>query len=1109
MGAFESMSVFPTPERQFDFPAHEKKWLAFWKERDIFAKQLARSRERAAARPAGERSFVFYEGPPTANGMPHPGHVLTRAIKDLFPRFRAMQGFDVPRKAGWDTHGLPVEIEVEKELGIEGKPGIERYGVESFIKRCRDSVFNYSAAWSELTERLGFWVDLDDPYVTYRREYVESVWWSLKALWDGGMIHHGHKIVPWCPRCGTALSSHEVGLGYKETADPSAFAAFRSADDPKTLFVAWTTTPWTLLSNVALAVGADFDYDFVRVESAGETLVLASALRASVLGKIPHEVVRTVKGRQLAGKTYEPLYAFVKPEKPCWKVIAGDFVGLDAGTGIVHIAPAFGEDDYRAGRENDLPLVNVVNPDGTFMDCVTPWAGTFVKAADPLILKDLRARGHLLKSETYKHEYPFCWRCPSPLLYYPRPAWYIRTSEIKDEMLANNAKVGWFPGHIRDGRFGNFLASNVDWALSRERYWGTPLPIWRCENSDCGWADAVGSLAELRSRAANPEVLDEAPAGIDARAARDLVIHKPHVDRVALPCPKCGGTARRVSEVIDCWYDSGAMPFAQWGYPGKAGSGEALSSSFPADFISEAIDQTRGWFYSLLSIATLLKRCAEKRKRETGDAGDLAPWLAEYPLPYRRCLVLGLLLAQDGQKLSKAKRNYPDPFEVFNKEGADALRWFFYVSNQPWTSTRFFSDGIREAHKDFLIRLHNVLSFFSIYANIDGFDPRATPEVPFASRPPLDRWLSGKLETLTADVAGRLEAMDVLGAAQALSAFVEQLSNWHVRRSRDRFWKPGWDDDKRAAYWTLYKALCRLSLLLAPFTPFYAEELHQTLTRGLSADAEESVHLCDWPSARLENVDREVETRMDRVREIASLGLSARGARKLKVRQPLAKAIVILADPSPAARAGVEALADVVRDELNVKSLEFSDAAETYVTFSVKPNFKTLGSRLAADMKACAAAVAAMDAAALARRLRAEGRAEVRFAGRTETFDAADFEIRLTAKDGFAAADGRVGVVVIDAAITDELFREGLARELVNRIQNLRKDLDLPYQARIAVALGTGGAPARAAAEHRAAIAAETLADDFRLEFSPLDRTVEFELAGEPVRLSIKTLADR
>ncbi len=1103
------MPIFKPTDKNMDFPATEKKWLEYWKAEKIFEAQLARSRERAAA--LGKPTFVFYEGPPTANGMPHPGHVLTRVVKDLFPRFRAMQGYDVPRKAGWDTHGLPVEIEVEKDLGLEGKQDIEEYGVEAFTRKCKDSVFRYSDAWSHLTERIGFWIDLGDPYVTYHQDYIQSVWWSLKRIWDAGLIYHGAKIVPWCPRCGTALSSHEVGQGYREVADPSLFVCFKSTDEPGLMFLAWTTTPWTLLSNAALAVGTDFDYDFVKVGD--ETLVMASVLREKVMGKVEHEVMRTAKGSELVGREYEQLLPYMPADKPAFRIVAGDFVGLDTGTGIVHMAPAFGEDDYRVGMENNLPLINAVKPDGTFRDEVEPWKGMFVKDADPRIIKSLQERKLVLKSETYKHDYPFCWRCESPLLYYGRPAWYIRTTAIKDKMLANNQHITWLPGHIQAGRFGNFLETNVDWALSRERYWGTPLPIWRC--TECDHATAMGSMRELLEQASNREQFGD-----------EIELHKPYVDEVELTCDKCSAVMRRVPEVIDCWYDSGAMPFAQWGYPYKQGSREKLEAALPADFISEAIDQTRGWFYSLLAIATLLKECGERKQQDAQKSqdknNDLLPWVErDWPLPYKRCLVLGLLLAKDGAKLSKSKKNYPPPEEVLEREGADAMRWFFYISNQPWTSTRFFEEGIREAQKDFLIRLRNVYSFFEIYANIDGFDPRAgsTPPidlacadfsqastfVPLPERTLLDQWMRSKLETATTRVTGFLEQMNIHDAARTLYDLVDMLSNWYVRRSRDRFWKSVKDAEKWAAYWTLYECLQRLTLLLAPFTPFMAEELFQGLARDLWPDSlPASVHLSSWPNSDPSLVAPGIEAQMDLVREIASLGLSARAGQKLKVRQPLARAIVILSDNTR--KQAVSDLAGVIREEINVKEIVFADEAAQYVHYTIKPNFQALGPRLGKEVKTCAKVLARANAEAVVGSLHHSGKYELQLESGLLELTAADLDIRINARQGFAAADGRGAVVVLDTTVTDELRREGLARELINRIQNLRKEMDLAYEDRIRVRIGAGGSVARAATEFNNFIAAETLADDYAVTSEDLAVTREFDISGEMTRIGVEKI---
>ncbi|GHS99690.1 isoleucine--tRNA ligase [Planctomycetales bacterium] len=1114
------MTIFTPVPREIDFVGAEKTWAEFWREHQIFDRQLAQGKIRAAAEHPQNPTYIFYEGPPTANGIPHPRHVLTRVIKDLFPRFYAMNGYDVPRKAGWDTHGLPVEVEVEKVLKIEGKPGIEKFGVEPFIKKCKDSVFKYSDLWAKLTERIGFWIDLDDPYVTYHQSYINSVWWSLKQIWDAGLIYHGHKIVPWCPRCGTALSSQEVGQGYKTVQDPSAFVAFKSTDDPQTLFVAWTTTPWTLPSNVALAVGADFEYVYCKLEG-GETLVVAAALREKTLGKIPHAVVKTVRGADLLGKTYAPLFDFAAPTKPAYRIIAGDFVGLDTGSGIVHIAPAYGEDDAKVGKVNDLPVVNLVDTAGRFIAAATPYAGKFVKDADKEILRDLKARGQLLKTEQYEHEYPFCWRCDSPLLYYPRPAWYIATTKIKDEMLANNEKIGWLPEHIKDGRFGNFLQTNVDWALSRERYWGTPLPIWQCriEEGGCGHEIIVGGGAELKNLA-TPESLAEI-AKTDGYKNGEIELHKPYVDLIKIKCEKCGAEMARVPEVIDCWYDSGSMPFAQWGYPYADGSAEKLAAAFPADFITEAIDQTRGWFYTLLAIATLLRQSANVQKAAGKLSPELAPWLdRDYPLPYKKCLVLGHVCDEKGFKMSKSKGNYLDPWTILDNEGADALRWYFYSSNQPWTSVRFFQNAIRDAQKDFLIRLRNVYSFFVIYANIDEFNPAdgikdrvenlepssfadAKTYVPLAERPPLDLWMLSHLEKAAGVVTENLQAMNILNAAQALTALVDGLSNWFVRRSRDRFWQSEKNAEKWAAYWTLYETLAKISGLIAPFVPYLAEEIYQRLFRDLFPHLPDSIHLTAWQNADAARRNPEVETEMDAARNVVSLGLSARAAHKLKVRTPLSRAVIILSDEKLSER--IARFAAVIRDELNVKKLEFSRDAAQYVNYEVKPDFKKLGAKLGAKMKAVAGAIAKIAPAAIIAALDRDGSFAFEVEGEKIPLTTEELTVRLTAKDGFAAQSGGGAVVAIDEKVTPELLREGWARELVNRVQNLRKDLDLAYQQRIALTVQAAAELSAAFADHRDYIMSETLATAWTdaAVTAAGDAVREFEIDGQAVKIAV------
>ena len=790
-----------------DFPALDRRILEFWKDADIFHKSLAAAGDEAPL-------FVFYEGPPTANGRPGSHHVLSRIFKDIFPRYKTMRGYRVPRKAGWDCHGLPVELEVERRLGIDGKGQIEEYGVAAFNDLCRESVLTYLREWDRMTERIGFWIDLGDAYYTLTNDYIESVWWLLRRIYDKGLLYQGFKVVPYCPRCGTALSSHELAQGYKDVTEDSVYLRFRLTEaaaqkltggpgEPVSLAV-WTTTPWTLISNVAAAVHPDVGY--ALVESRGERFVLARDLVEKVLGK-KAVVERELRGAELLGLEYEAPYAFLPVDRRAHYVIGGDYVTTTDGTGIVHIAPAFGEEDMKVGLENDLPVVNAVDTEGRFVAEVTPWAGRFVKDADPAIIAELKERGLLLGVEPYEHSYPFCWRCDTPLLYYSKPTWYVRTTAIKDQLLAANDAVVWHPEHIKTGRFGEWLENNVDWALGRDRYWGTPLPVWQCAE---GHTHCVGSIAELREMAAGP-------------LPPDMDLHRPFVDDVVLHCPECGGEMRRVDEVIDAWFDSGSMPFAQWHYPFE--NEDLFRERFPADFICEAIDQTRGWFYSLLAVATLVEGRSS----------------------YKRCLCLGHILDGEGQKMSKSRGNVVQPDDVLDRQGADAFRWYLFTASSPWFARRFSVDLVDEVVRKFLLTLWNTYSFFTVYANIDGFDPAGEP-VPLAERPLLDRWLLGELDRLVRTVTDGLEEYDVTNSGRAIQEFVDDLSNWYVRRSRRRFWKSESDADKLAAYHTLYEALVTLAKLLAPFTPFVAEEIYQNLVRSVDEAAPESVHLCAWPA---------------------------------------------------------------------------------------------------------------------------------------------------------------------------------------------------------------------------------------------------------------------
>ncbi len=1087
--------MFKEVPAQFNFPATEAEILKFWESADIYAKSL---RQREGCTP-----FVFYEGPPTANGLPHPGHCLTRVIKDVFPRYRTMTGHYCQRKAGWDTHGLPVEGEVCKELGIHTKRQIEEYGIERFIRLCQESVFRYTREWEELTRRLGFWIDLSDAYVTYRQSYVESVWWALATLFRKGLLYQGHKVVWWWPQGGTALSSGEVGQGYREVDDPSITVRFRLRDDPKTSFLAWTTTPWTLPSNVALAVHPDVDY--ARVEVGGEAFILARELIPAVFKGLPVDPARDVrtagvfKGCTLVGKAYEPLFRYAEPAGGrFWEVVDADFVTLDTGTGIVHIAPAFGEDDYRLAREKGLGFLQLVAPDGTFVPAVTDFAGRFCKEADGDIIRKLKDSGALLKREQYRHDYPFCWRAEEdPLIQYARKSWFIRTTAFRDAFLANNARIHWLPEHIRDGRFGNFLADNVDWALSRERFWGTPLPIWECERT--GRQEAVASYAELLAKrgVSGTEVWEQARRA-DPGLIEDLKVHKPYIDAITYDSPFApGARMRRVPEVIDCWFDSGCMPFAQWGYPHVPGSRELFASRFPADFISEAIDQTRGWFYTLLAISTML----------FGEQDPAAgPETSRpYPHPFRNCIVLGLMAGEDGKKLSKSKRNYREPGYIFDREGADAMRWSLLSGQTPWTGVRFKEDVIATDQREFLIKLYNVYSFFVIYANIDGWSP-ADGAAGGEALSELDRWMIAELNQTVADVRAAMDRFENHPACRRLVDFVDALSNWYVRRSRERFWRTGMDPDKRAAYRTLWECLRTLSTTIAPFVPFFAETLYQNLVRSQFPDAPESVHLCDYPQPDESRIDRTLLTRMAVVREIASLGRAARTEARLKVRQPLAEVEIVLADP--AHQAWLAGHLPLIAEELNVKRVEFATEAERYVRYLVRPNFKSIGSRFRQDVPAIKEALARSDGAALRDRLERDGAIDLELAaGRSVRLTGEDVQIALEARPGWAAAQGPRVVVVLSTALTDELKAEGLAREVVHLIQTQRKNRQLAYQARIRVTLDAPEPVAAAVEAHRRYICDETLCVDLRIVQGLAEAGHAEEIEGHPVRLRLEVVS--
>jgi isoleucyl-tRNA synthetase len=1172
------MSTFEKVPPVVEFPDSESQIRDFWRQRKIFEKTLARRR--------GGSRFVFYEGPPTANGLPHNGHALTRVMKDVFPRYKSMRGFDVPRKAGWDTHGLPVEIEVEKELRISGKDAIVEYGVEPFVRRCVESVFRYTEEWTQFTEKLGFWVDLDDAYVTFHQSYVESVWWALSQLHARGLLYRGYKVVWWWAQGGTVLSAAEVGEGYKTVDDPSVYVRFPLQGEPGTSLLVWTTTPWTLPSNSLAAVKPDVAYALVR--DGDQRLIVAEALRQALAEKVGRElpVERRLSGAELVGKAYTPPFDWFSRERadlPYWRVVAADFVELDAGTGVVHIAPAFGEVDFELLRReqqqhSDLPLLCAVLPDGGFDPSVAPadYAGRWVKDCDRDLTRELGQRGLLWHGEQIRHEYPFCVRSDEDaLIQYARPAWYIRTTAHVADALANNDQIQWLPEHIKEGRFGDFLRNNVDWALSRERFWGTPLNIW--VNDETGAIDAPASVAEIVER--NPRAFDAFDAALASEPSLSphLRVHKPWIDDVTWTKDGEPGVYRRVPEVIDAWFDAGSMPFAQWGYP-HTGTSE-FDAAFPADFISEAIDQTRGWFNSLLWVSTLL----------FPDRG--------LPRPYKTCIVLGHVADRDGRKESKSKGNYtppeiildrvrlefaavaadganPDPgcaivaredyegldlrgnrakvrvyradappdfrdvelrpgdlprrvIEISDADrealgvefapaglgtlprevpglpaankvwvedpsspapGADAFRWFFYSSNPPWNPTRHSLHGVRTQQRELPLKLRNVYAFFTIYANIDGFDPGSEActqgRRPAGERSQIDRWILSELALATGAVIRHMDGFRLYEATGVLTDFVDALSNWYVRRNRDRFWASGLTQDKLDVHWTLYECLIALAKLLAPFLPFAADEMWQNLVRRpFPDDSEESVHLCDYPEPDAAAIDRDLSRTMGAVRGLVSSGLQVRTANKLRVRQPLAAAEIVLAEARM--EASLREHQELIRDELNVHEVHFVRSADDYVTYRVQPNFRALGPRVGKRMPALKQALAEADGVALLRALDADACVRIEIDGEALELSPDEIGVALEAREGFAAATGNAGVVVLRTALTPELVEEGLYREVLNRVQTFRKELDLEYTARIRLTL-TGGAKLIGAVRPRVeALGREALAVEVQLEVSP------------------------
>jgi isoleucyl-tRNA synthetase len=1031
--------------------------LRFWKSKDIFHKTL---KERE-----GGPEYVFFEGPPTANGRPGVHHVLARVFKDLFPRYKTMCGYHVSRRGGWDTHGLPVEIEVEKKLGFKNKQQIEDYGIAKFNALCRESAFTYIQDWERLTDRIGYWVDLKDAYITYTNEYIESVWNILKSFWDRDLLYQGFKVVPYCPRCGTPLSDHEVALGYEEANDPSVFVRLPLVDQPGTSLLVWTTTPWTLPANVAVAAHPNVEYVTIErnlPEGGTEKLVMAENLVAKVFGEEQVKVVERYKGKHLRGKRYQPLFTFMPPEKPAHFVVMGDYVTTEDGSGLVHIAPAFGADDMQLANDYDLPVVMTVGPDGAFLPPVGPWAGIFVKDADPLIIDDLQARGLLLRSEVYTHTYPFCWRCGTPLLYYARPTWYIRTSKFKDRMVELNEKINWYPGHIKNGRFGNWLANNIDWALGRERYWGTPLPVWECDT--CHTQECFGSLKQLSERS--------------GRDQSQLDMHRPHVDDVHFRCKEknCSGMMNRVPELIDVWFDSGSMPYSQWHYPFE--NEEKFKTQYPADFICEAVDQTRGWFYSLHAISTLLF------DQES----------------YKNVICLGLILDGDGLKMSKSRGNIVDPWSVLDVHGADAMRWYLYTASPPGQERRFSADLVAEVVRNFTLTLWNTYSFFVTYANLDGWTPDPAKEVIYS---PLDHWLRSALHTLVRDVTEAMEHYDVLGATRPVQTFVDQLSNWYLRRSRRRYWKTESDSDKQAAYATLYEALVTLSKLLAPTMPFIAEEMYQNLVLSTTPGAPASVHLAAWPGYDPVAIDEELNRSMALVMKLASLGHAARNKANRKVRQPLSEAAFAVGNLDE--QRTLESYSELLEDELNVKHVRALSKAGEAVSYSLNPFPKQLGQKYGSRYPAIRTALLAMDPEKVALELLSGKTLPLVVGDETLEILPEEVEVRALARSGYAVATEGAYTAALVTELSPELEKEGLAREFVRRVQDLRKQADLEIADRIEVFYTATPKLASAVLTWKEYIQEETLA--VSLQSGPVpdgSPSVVDSFDGEDVTLGLK-----
>jgi len=1020
----------------------EKEVANLWTARNVIKKNFDMNQE-------GEY-FTFYDGPPTANGKPHIGHILTRVMKDIIPRYKVMKGYKVIRKAGWDTHGLPVELEIEKKLGISGKSQIEDYGVEKFVKECKESVFTYVSMWEKMTEQIGYWVDMEDPYVTYHNPYIESVWWALKQMWDKELLYKGHKVMPYCPRCGTGLSSHEVSQGYKDVKDLTAIAKFKVKGEDNKYILAWTTTPWTLPSNLALCINKAYAYVEAKVND--EILILAKDLVGKVLGE-NCEIVKEFSGEELLGVEYEQLLPFGKVEGKAFVVIHGDYVTLSDGTGIVHIAPAYGEDDNLVAKQNGITFINLVDASGNFVEEVTPWAGKFVKKCDDSIVKYLEENNKLLKAEKHTHSYPHCWRCDTPLLYYPRESWFVAMTTVRDKLLENNNKINWYPDNIRTGRFGKFLENVIDWGISRDRYWGTPLPIWECE---CGHRECVGSIEELKTKGIN--------------VPDDIELHKPYIDNVKLNC-KCGKEMTRTAEVIDCWFDSGSMPFAQLHYPFE--NKELFEQNFPAQFISEAVDQTRGWFYTLLAISTAIF-----------DRN-----------PFENCIVLGHVLDKKGLKMSKSKGNVVDPFEVLGSQGADATRWHFYTASAPWLPTRFSTDDVAEAGRKFLSTLWNVYSFYVLYAELDGFNPLEYAN--FKSDNVMDKWIMSKLNTLVNDVDKMLESYQITQAALAIEEFTDELSNWYVRRNRSRYWSEELTDDKIGAYVTLYRVLTTLVKVAAPFVPFITEEIYQNLVVNLNSEAEESVHLCLWPQVDGNAIDKDLEKEMDLAYSIVKLGRSARNGANIKNRQPLSK-MLISTDSLP------EYYGDIITEELNIKSVDFGADLSKYVNFEIKPNLPVLGRAFGKLIPGIRKEIASRNQMELAQTIQNGGVVSINVDGTEIELNKENLLVTMQGLEGYAFAGGGTIGVVLDTHISEELREEGHVREIISKIQNMRKDKGFEVADKIKLYVSENDMLEAVISKFADVIKRETLTQEISLK-EQVDYT-EVVINGEKLNMTVEVI---